>query len=392
MNRRVMLGITAAALGAVATWPAFAAGVVKVGVLEAMTGQQQSTGVQTLAAMKLYMQQHGDTVAGKKIELIVKDDGAVMENTKRLAQELIVRDKVNFLVGFAITPTALAVAPLATQAKVPMIVANAGTSIITTKSPYIARTSFTLPQSSTIIAQWALKNGIKKVVSIVSDYAPGRDAEKYFVDTFKKGGGNVLETLRVPLAAPDFAPFLQRARDANPDAVYIFVPSGQGATFVKQFLERGLDKAGIKLIGPGDVTDDDQLNGMGDQVIGTVTAHLYSADHDSKLNKEFVAAFKKANDGMRPNFMAVGGYDAMALIYAALKKTNGDTNGDKLMAAIKGMAWESPRGPISIDPETRDIIQNIYVRKVEKKNGELYNVEFETFKNVKDPGKAKPAG
>jgi branched-chain amino acid transport system substrate-binding protein len=392
MNRRVMLGITAVALGAVATWPAFAAGVVKVGVLEAMTGQQQSTGVQTLAAMKLYMQQHGDTVAGKKIELIVKDDGAVMENTKRLAQELIVRDKVNFLVGFAITPTALAVAPLATQAKIPMIVANAGTSIITTKSPYIARTSFTLPQSSTIIAQWALKNGIKKVVSIVSDYAPGHDAEKYFVDTFKKGGGTVLETLRVPLAAPDFAPFLQRARDANPDAVYIFVPSGQGAAFVKQFLERGLDKAGIKLIGPGDVTDDDQLNGMGDQVIGTVTAHLYSADHDSKLNKEFVAAFKKANNGMRPNFMAVGGYDAMHLIYAALKKTNGNTNGDKLMAAIKGMAWESPRGPISIDPETRDIIQNIYIRKVEKKNGELYNVEFETFKNVKDPGKAKPAG
>jgi branched-chain amino acid transport system substrate-binding protein len=388
MYRKLALSIAAAALGAIAAWPAWAEGVVKVGVLEAMTGQQQSTGVQSLAAMKLYMQQHGDTVAGKKIELIVKDDGAVMENTKRLAQELIVRDKVSFLVGFAITPTALAVAPLATQAKIPMIVANAGTSIITTKSPYIARTSFTLPQSSTIIADWALKNGIKKAVSIVSDYAPGRDAEKYFVDTFKKGGGQVLETLRVPLASPDFAPFLQRARDANPDAVYIFVPSGQGATFVKQFIERGLDKAGIKLIGPGDVTDDDQLNGMGDQVIGTVTAHLYSADHDSKLNKEFVAAFKKANNGMRPNFMAVGGYDAMALIYAALKKTNGDTNGDKLMAAIKGLAWESPRGPISIDPETRDIIQNIYIRKVEKKNGELYNVEFETFKAVKDPGKA----
>ena len=392
MNRRMMLGLTVAAFGVAAAWPAVAAGVVKVGVLEAMTGQQQSTGVQTLAAMKLYMQQHGDTVAGKKIELIVKDDGAVPENTKRLAQELIVRDKVNFLVGFAITPTALAVAPLATQAKVPLIVANAGTSIITAKSPYIARTSFTLPQSSTIIAEWALKNGVKKVVSIVSDYAPGHDAEKYFVGTFKKGGGDVVETLRVPLAAPDFAPFLQRARDANPEAVYVFVPSGQGAAFVKQFIERGLDKAGIKLIGPGDVTDDDQLNGMGDQVIGTVTAHLYSADHDSKLNKEFVEAFKKANNGMRPNFMAVGGYDAMALIYAALKKTNGDTNGDKLMAAIKGMAWESPRGPISIDPETRDIIQNIYIRKVEKKNGELYNVEFETFKDVKDPGKAKPAG
>ncbi|MEZ5786910.1 MAG: ABC transporter substrate-binding protein [Xanthobacteraceae bacterium] len=394
MNRRVMLGMaaTAAALGAMAVWPAYAEGTVKIGVLEAMTGQQQSTGVQSLAAMKLYMKQHGDTVAGKKIELIVKDDGAVMENTKRLAQELIVRDKVNFLVGFAITPTALAVAPLATQAKIPMIVANAGTSVITEKSPYIARTSFTLPQSSTIIADWALKNGIKNVVSIVSDYAPGRDAEKYFVDTFKKGGGTVAESLRVPLASPDFAPFLQRAADAKPDAVYVFVPSGQGAAFVKQFIERGLDKAGIKLIGPGDVTDDDQLNSMGDQVIGTVTAHLYSADHDSKLNKEFVAAFKEANDGMRPNFMAVGAYDAMALIYAALKKTNGDTDGDKLMAAIKGMAWESPRGPISIDPETRDIIQNIYIRKVEKKNGELYNVEFETFKDVKDPGKAKPAG
>ena len=385
MNRRLILGIAAAALCAMAAWPAFAQSVVKVGVLEAMTGPLQSVGVQTLAAMRLYMQQHGDTIAGKKIELIVKDDGAVPDHTKRLAQELIVRDKVHFLVGFAITPTALAVAPLVTDAKIPLIVANAGTSIITKRSPYIARTSFTLPQSSTIIADWALRNGIKKVVSIVSDYAPGVDAEKYFVESLKQGGGEVLEALRVPLAAPDFAPFLQRARDANPDAIYIFVPSGQGATFVKQFIERGLDKAGIKLIGPGDVTDDDQLNRMGDQVIGTVTAHLYSADHDSKLNKEFVAAFKKANNGMRPNFMAVGGYDAMALIYAALKKTNGDTDGDELMAAIKGMAWESPRGPISIDPETRDIIQNIYIRKVEKKNGELYNVEFETFKDVKDP-------
>ncbi len=389
MHRKLLASLAAVAFGACAAWPALAQGVVKVGVLEAMTGQQQSTGVQTLAAMRLYMAQHGDTVAGKKVELIVKDDAATADNSKRLAQELIVRDKVNFLVGFAVTPTALAVAPLATEAKVPMIVANAGTSIITERSPYIARTSFTLPQSSTIIADWALKNGVKKVVSIVSDYAPGIDAEKYFSETFAKGGGQVAEALRVPLAAPDFAPFLQRARDASPDAVFIFVPSGQGATFIKQFIERGLDKAGIKLIGPGDVTDDDQLNGMGDQVIGTVTAHLYSADHQSQLNKEFVEAFKKANNGLRPNFMAVGGYDAMHLIYAALKKTGGDTDGDKLMAAIKGMAWESPRGPISIDPETRDIVQNIYIRKVEKKGGELYNVEFETFEAVKDPGKAK---
>ncbi|MBK5961469.1 ABC transporter substrate-binding protein [Rhodoplanes elegans] len=377
------------ALGLLAAGAASAQGVVKIGVIEAMTGQQQSTGVQTLAAMKLYMQQHGDTVAGKKIELIVKDDGAVADNAKRLAQELIVRDKVNVLIGFAVTPTALAVAPLATEAKIPTIVANAGTSIITERSPYILRTSFTLPQSSEIIGEWAAKNGVKKVVTIVSDYAPGIDAEKSFTAAFTKGGGQVAEALKVPLAAPDFAPFLQRARDASPDAVFVFVPSGQGATFVKQFIERGLDKAGIKIIGTGDVTDDDLLNGMGDQVIGTVTAHMYSADHPSELNKKYVEAFKKANNGLRPNFMSVGGYDAMHLVYEALKKTNGDTNGDKLLAAMKGMAWESPRGPISIDPETRDIVQNIYVRKVEKKNGELYNVEFETFKDVKDPGKAK---
>ncbi|MGZ9112933.1 MAG: ABC transporter substrate-binding protein, partial [Rhodoplanes sp.] len=315
-------------------------------------------------------------------------DAATADNTKRLAQEMIVRDKVNVLAGFSVTPTAFAVAPLATEAKIPMIVTCAGTSAITERSPYIVRTSFTLPQSSTIIADWALKNGIKKVVSVVSDYGPGHDAETWFKEAFTKGGGQVIEALRAPLASPDFAPFLQRARDAQPDAVYVFVPSGQAATLIKQFVERGIAQAGIKLIGPGDITDDDQLNGMGDQVIGTVTAHLYSADHQSKLNKEFVAAFKKANPGMRPNFMAVGGYDGMHLIYEALKKTGGDTNGDKLVAAMKGMAWESPRGPISIDPETRDIVQNIYIRRIEKKDGELYNVEFETFDAVKDPAKA----
>jgi branched-chain amino acid transport system substrate-binding protein len=384
----LMTAAAAAALAALAA-PASAQETVKIGVLTAMTGQQQTTGVQHSAAIRLYQQQHGNMVAGKKIEVIIKDDVAVADNSKRLAQELIVRDKVSFTAGFAVTPTALAVAPLSTEAKVPQIIMTAGTSIITERSPYIVRTSFTLPQSSVIIADWALKNGIKKVVTMVSDYAPGHDAEKSFTETFKAGGGEVLEAIRQPLANPDFAPFLQRARDAKPDAVFIFVPSGQGATFVKQFVERGLDKAGIKIIGPGDVTDDDQLNGMGDQVIGTVTAHLYSADHQSAKNKEFVAAFKKANNGLRPNFMAVGAYDGMHLIYEALKKTNGDTNGDKLIAAMKGMAWESPRGPISIDPETRDIVQNIYIRKVEKKDGELYNVEFATFEAVKDPGKIK---
>ena len=353
-----------------------------------MTGQQASTGKQIDAAVKLYQAKNGTTVAGKKIEVILKDDGAVPDNTKRIAQELIVNDKVNFIAGFGVTPAALAAAPLATQAKVPLIVMAAGTSIITERSPYIARTSFTLAQSSVIIADWALKNNVKKVVTMVSDYAPGADAEKSFSERFKAGGGEIASAIKIPLANPDFAPFLQRAADAKPDALFIFVPSGQGGTFMKQYVERGLDKAGIKLIGPGDVTDDDLLPNMGDAVIGAVTAHMYSASHPSQMNKDYVAAFEKANN-FRPNFMSVGGYDGMHLIYEALKKTNGDTDGDKLINAMKGVKWESPRGPISIDPETRDIVQNIYIRKVEKVNGQLYNQEFATFEAVKDPVKAE---
>jgi branched-chain amino acid transport system substrate-binding protein len=388
MNRRMLLqAATAAALFSMPT-VAFAQDVVKVGLILPMTGQQASTGKQIKAAVDLYMAEHGNTVAGKKIEVILKDDAAVPDNTKRIAQELIVNDKVAVVAGFGITPTALAVAPLATEAKVIELVMAAGTSIITERSPYIVRTSFTLPQSSVIIADWAAKNGIKKVVSIVSDYAPGADAEKSFTERFTAAGGQVVESIKVPLANPDFAPFLQRAADAKPDAIFVFVPSGQGGTFMKQYAERGLDKAGIKLIGPGDVTDDDLLPAMGDAVLGTITAHLYSADHGSAKNKAYVEAFKKANN-FRPNFMSVGGYDGMHLIYEALKKTGGKSDGDSLIAAMKGLGWESPRGPISIDPETRDIVQNIYIRKVEKKGGELYNVEFQTFDAVKDPAKVK---
>jgi len=389
LSKRIVAGLAALAAGAFVAGPATAQETVKIGLILPMSGQQASTGKQISAAVRLYQEQHGTTVAGKKIEVILKDDGAVPDNTKRIAQELIVNDKVNFIAGFGVTPAALAAAPLATQAKIPEIVMAAGTSIITERSPYIARTSFTLPQSSVIIADWAAKNGIKKVVTLVSDYAPGVDAQNSFKERFTAAGGQVLEELKTPLAAPDFAPFLQRAADAKPDAIFVFVPSGQGGNFVKQYIERGLDKAGIKLIGPGDVTDDDLLNNMGDAVLGTVTAHLYSAAHPSAMNKAFVAAFKKANSGMRPNFMAVGGYDGMHLIYEALKKTKGNTDGDALIEAMKGMKWESPRGPISIDPETRDIVQNIYVRRVQKVDGELYNVEFATFEAVKDPGKIK---
>jgi branched-chain amino acid transport system substrate-binding protein len=374
MLRRQFLLSAAALASALAAYPAAAQNTVKIGLIVPMTGQQASTGKQIDAAVKLYQARHGTTVAGKKIEVILKDDGAVPDNTKRIAQELIVNDKVNFIAGFGVTPAALAAAPLATQAKVPLIVMAAGTSIITERSPYIARTSFTLAQSSVIIADWALKNNVKKVVTMVSDYAPGADAEKSFSERFKAGGGEIA--------------FLQRAADAKPDALFIFVPSGQGGTFMKQYVERGLDKAGIKLIGPGDVTDDDLLPNMGDAVVGAVTAHMYSASHPSQMNKDYVAAFEKANN-FRPNFMSVGGYDGMHLIYEALKKTNGDTDGDKLINAMKGAKWESPRGPISIDPETRDIVQNIYIRKVEKVNGQLYNQEFATFEAVKDPVKAE---
>ena len=385
--RHSVLGIASLALATLFAGSALAQDSVKIGLILPMTGPQASTGKQIDAGVKLYMQQHGATVAGKKIEVILKDDGAVPDNTKRLAQELIVNDKVNVIAGFGVTPAAMAAAPLATQSKSVELVMAAGTSAITEASPYITRTSFTLAQSTVPMAQWAAKNGIKKVVTMVSDYAPGIDAENSFKDAFTKAGGEVLQTVRFPLANPDFSPFLQRAADAKPDAIFVFVPSGQGGAFVKQFVERGLDKAGVKLIGPGDVTDDDLLNAMGDQVIGTVTAHLYSSAHPSAMNKAFVEAFKKAA-GFRPNFMAVGGYDGMHLIYEALKKTGGKADGDSLIAAMKGLAWESPRGPVSIDPDTRDIVQNIYIRKVEKVGGELYNVEFATLEGVKDPVKA----
>ena len=361
----------------------------RIGLLLPMTGPFASTGRQIEAATRLYMAQNGDTVAGKKVELIIKDDTGTPDVTKRLAQEMIVNDKVNVLAGFGLTPLALATAPLATQSKTPMVVMAAATSSITEASPYIVRTSFTLPQVTIGVADWAPRNGIKKVVSLVSDYGPGIDAERTFKDRFTFNGGAVVDAVRVPLRNPDFAPFLQKVRDAKPDAVFAFVPSGAGSALMKQFAERGLDKAGIKLIATGDVTDDDILNDMGEVAVGVVTSHHYSAAHKSPLNQKFVEAFGKANKGLRPNFMAVGGYDGMRVIYEALKTTKGAGGGEALLAAMKGQVFESPRGPIFVDAQSRDIVQNVYIRKVEKVGGQLYNVEFETIKDVKDPGKAR---
>ena len=390
MQKRTLIkALGASALGAasVQTWAQQAP--FKIGFLAPLTGPFAATGWQMEQGVRLYMAQNGTTVAGRKIELIVKDDTGTPDITKRLAQEMVVNDKVDVLAGFGLTPLALATAPVATQSRTPMVNMLAATSAVIDASPYMIRVSMTLPQTTIIIADWAPKNGIKKVVTMVSDYGPGLDAERSFKDRFTFNGGQVIDSLRVPVRSPDFSPFLQKVRDLAPDAVFIFVPAGQGAQVMNQFNERGLAKAGIKIIGTGDMLEDEILNGMGDSALGIVTAHPYSAAHPSAMNKKFVADFKAAHKGRRPNLIAVFGYDGTRVIYEALKKTGGKGGGDALLAAMKGQVWESPRGQMYIDAQTRDVVQSVYIRKVERVNGELYNVEFETHKDVKDPPRSK---
>ena len=392
MKRRQIVAnfVLVAAAAAMAVLPSIVAAqqsnTVKVGLILSMTGPFASTGKQIEAGVRLYMAQHGDTAGGKKIELVIKDDASAPDQSRRVAQELVVNEKVGVLGGFVLTPLALAVAPVATQSKTPSIIMSAGTSSVIDSSPYFVRVSFTLPQNSIGVAEWAPKNGIKNVVTLVSDYGPGLDAEGSFKRRFELNGGKVIESIRVPVRNPDFAPFLQKVRDAKPEAVFVFLPAGVGTQFMKQFAERGLDKAGIKMIATGDVTEDDILNDMGDVALGVVTSHHYSVAHPSPENQKFVESFKKANGGKRPNYMAVAGYDGMRVLYTALKNTNGQT-GDALLNAMKGQIFESPRGPVLIDAQTRDIVQNVYIRRVEKKGGGLYNVEFDVLKSVRDPGR-----
>jgi branched-chain amino acid transport system substrate-binding protein len=385
MQRRQHLAALAAAL--VAGRVQAQGDSVKIGVILPMTGPIASTGRQIDAAIKLFMAQHGAKVAGRKLEVIVKDDAGVPDTTRRLAQELVVNDKVAVIAGFGLTPCALAAAPIATQSKTPLVVMAAGTSSITEASPFVTRTSVTLPQVAVGMAEWSNKNGIKKVMTLVADYGPGIDAEKFYADRVTLNGGNVLEKLRTPLRSPDFAPVLQKVRDNKPDALFVFLPSGQGTQFMKQFTERGLDKLGVRLIGSGEITDDDQLAEIGDVALGIVTAHHYSAAHPSAMNKKFVADFQ-AMHKFRPNFMAVGGWDGMRLITKGLEATKG-AGGEALMNAMKGQIWESPRGQVYIDAQTRDIVLDMYIRKVEKINGQLWNVEFDAIKQLKDPGKTK---
>jgi len=369
---------------------AAAQGTVKIGVIAEFTGPFADYGTQIYNGMKTYIKLNGDTFGGKKVEFVVKDTtGASPELAKRLAQDAVTLDKVDILAGFGLTPNALATAPVATEAKKPMVVMNAATSVITKQSPYVVRLSHTLPQDTMPMAQWALKNGIKRAFTLVSDYGPGKDAEAQFVKTFTAGGGEIVGSVRTPLANPEFAPFIQRATDSNPQAIFVFLPPGsQTIAFIKGYEERGLKQAGIKIIATGDLTDDGVLEAMGDSTIGLITTFHYSFAHDSPENKAFIKAYAETNGTkLRPNFMAAGGYDGMAAIAEALKKTKGSTDPDALMAAFKGLKLNSPRGAIMIDPETRDIVQTVYVRRVEKVNGQLVNVEFDRFPDVKDPGK-----
>ena len=383
---RIAAAATMAVLAAAATG-ANAQEPIKVGAVLEVTGPFASIAKQIENGMRLYMARNGETVAGRKIELIIKDStGAQPEVAKRLVTELVTRDKVDFVVGFGLTPNAMAAAPVVTEAKVPTIIMNAATSAIVSKSPYMARVSMTLPQVTMPIAQWAIKNNIKKVYSLVADYGPGLDAEATFKKNFTGGGGTIVGEVRTPLKNPDFGPFIQRIKDAKPEAVFIFLPAGeQGISFMKGYRERGLAEAGIRLIAPGDVIEDDILEAMGDSALGAVTTHHYSAAHDSQVNRDYVKAYTDRYK-IRPNFMSVGGYDGMAVVYEVVKKLNGKMDPDKAMEIIKGMKIDSPRGPIQIDATTRDVVQTVYVRKVEKKGGQLYNIEFDKFENVRDPG------
>lgn len=385
--KKQLIALTLMATAGAGAW---AADPVKIGLVLPMSGPFASYGKQIEHGVKLYLATQGDTFGGRKVELIIKDDspGTAGDVSKRLAQELVIKDKVDILAGFGLTPSAFAVAPLATEAKKPMIVMNAATSAVTTKSNYIVRTSMTLPQNSAPIASWAAKNKIKKVFTLVADYGPGHDAEGQFKKTFTAAGGTIVGEVRAPVKNPDFAPFLQKIKDTKPDAVFLFLPpGGETIAFMKGFKERGLSAAGIQLISTGDLPDEDILEALGDSALGLITAFHYSEAHKSPENKAYTDAYYKAYPKDRPNFMSVGGYDGMRLIAEVLKKTNGDASADKFIEAARGMKWTSPRGPVSIDPATRDIVQNIYIRKTEKVNGKLQNVEFEHVADFKDPGK-----
>ena len=384
------LAVLAAAALALAV-PAGAQDTVKIGLIMPYSGQFADTATQMDNAVKLYVKQKGDTVAGRKLEFIRKDSGGPAPDVaKRLAQELVTRDKVDILAGFVLTPNALAAADVSAEAKKLMVVMNAATSIVITKSPYMVRTSLSIPQLQEPFGTWAYRSGIRKIYSMVSDFGPGRDSEAAFQRAFKAAGGEIIGSVRFPVANPDFSAFVQRAKDLNPESIFIWVPGGtQPAAIAKALAERGIDPKKTRILGQGELTEDEARKSMGDAGLGIITAYHYDWSHDSAVNKAFVDAFRAEYGGRNPNIYSIGGWDGIHLVYEALKKTDGKADGESLIAAAKGMSWESPRGPISIDATTRDIVQTIYIRRVEKAGNETRNVEFDKIENAKDPTAAK---
>ena len=389
MDRRVLgLGCAAALLLGVPS--AQAQGTVKIGLINVLSGQFADAGIQLDNGVKTYMKQYGDTVAGKKIEIVRRDvGGPAPDVAKRLAQELVVREGVDILAGFLLTPNALAAADVSAQAKKFMVVMNAATSIITTKSPYMIRTSVTLPQVMETFGTWAAKGGTKKCYTMVTDYGPGHDSEAAFQRAFKEGGGEIVGSVRFPVANPDFSAFVQRAKDMNLECIYIFIPGGaQPAALGKAMAERGIDPAKTKILASGEATSEQALKSMGDAGLGIISAWHYDYKSDAPRNVEFVKLFNEMH-GRNPDFFSIGGYDGMHAIYEALKRADGKTDGESLITAAKGMTWDSPRGPMSIDPETRDVVQTIYIRRVQKVGGELVNVPFDKIEKAKDPTRAR---
>ena len=390
MRFKTLFRIACAALAAVAGLAA--AQTIKVGIISTYSGPTAAQGDQLDKGFKLYLKLNADKLPpGVKVEPVFRDDtGANPESAKRLAQELMLRDKVQFLTGVVWTPNAAAIAPMTAEAKVPFISANAAGVNIPYSSPYFARVSFTLWQSSYPLGKWAAKK-FKRVYTSVSDFAPGHEAEEAFIRGFKEGGGEIVGSVRIPLANLDFAPYMQRIRDAKPEALFAFNPAGKQATAaMKAYGDLGLAKAGIKYIGPGDLTTDEELQNMGEVALGVITAHHYSAAGDRAANKAFVAAYKKEyGANLFPGFMAVGAWDAMDAIFHAIRVQNGKVDPDKTMEILRSYKNpNSPRGPIAIDPETRDIVQNEYLREVRRVGGVLANVELETIAEmIKDPYK-----
>jgi branched-chain amino acid transport system substrate-binding protein len=381
----------AIAFGAFLSASAAAQDTVKIGLVLPYSGQFADTAAQMDNAIKLFMQKNGDSVAGKKVQILRRDTGGIAPDTaKRLAQELVVRDNVDLLAGWILSPNALSAAAVSEQSKKLMVVMNAAAAILTMKSPYIVRTSGTQSQLNEPFGNWAAKNGVKTLFSMVSDFSPGHDAETAILEGYKQAGGRVVASIRFPVAQPDFSVYVQRAKDANPDGIYVWIPAGaQPAALGKAIGEHGIDARKTMVLSDGNLTDDSALKSMGDVALGFVTVAHYDWNHASALNREFVRDYAEISGGRHPDVLSIGGWDGMHLIYEALKKTGGKTDGDSLINAVKGMAWESPRGPITIDPETRDIIQDVYVRRVEKVDGELRNVEFDKIERVKDPVKAR---